>query len=170
MVSFPEHEFSFTSLMGSSKHAQIRISLVMCFGVAGCARSTLRRFVIRFSAMASETTHSRLGKRLWWLISGRAAAVILLFLAGVAWRRSALGHGLASSLSTVAPLIVTRAGLTIIYGAARLLWKNFLAQARVQFLFDVVLVTWLVWITGSVSSPYAALYIVIISVASLFVG
>ena len=94
----------------------------------------------------------------------------MLFLAGVAWRRSALGHGLANSLSSVAPLILTVAGLTIIYGAARLLWKHFLVQARVQFLFDVLLVTWLVWTTGNVSSPYAALYIVIISVASLFVG
>jgi hypothetical protein len=36
--------------------------------------------------------------------------------------------------------------------------------------FDVLLVTWLVWITGNANSPYAALYIVIISVASLFVG
>ena len=34
----------------------------------------------------------------------------------------------------------------------------------------MLLVTWLVWITGAVHSPYAALYIVIISVASLFVG
>ena len=31
-------------------------------------------------------------------------------------------------------------------------------------------VTWLVSATGNVSSPYAALYVVIISVASLFVG
>ncbi len=51
-----------------------------------------------------------------------------------------------------------------------LFWKNFLAQARVQFFFDVLLVTWLVWITGNVTSPYAALYIVIIAISSLFVG
>lgn len=124
--------------------------------------------------MANERPHpssqAPLGTRLWWLISGRAGAVIVLFLTGVVWKWSAPGHGLATSLNTVAPLILTVAGLSIIYCVARLLWKNFLAQARFQFLADVLLVTWLVWTTGNVSSPYVALYIVIISIASLFVG
>jgi len=111
-----------------------------------------------------------LGTRLWWLISGRAAAVIVLLLAGVVWKWSAPGHGLRTSLNTIAPLILTVIGLTLVYCVARLLWKNFLAQARFQFLADVLLVTWLVWITGNVSSPYAALYVVIIAIASLFVG
>ena len=111
-----------------------------------------------------------LGTRLWWLISGRAAAVIVLLLAGMLWKSSAAGHGLDTSLRSVAPIILTVVGLTIIYCVARLLWKNSLAQARFQFAADVLLVTWLVATTGSVSSPYAALYIVIISIASLFVG
>jgi two-component system sensor histidine kinase PilS (NtrC family) len=111
-----------------------------------------------------------LGTRLWWLISGRAAAVIVLLLAGVLWKSSAAGHGLDTSLRSVAPIILTVVGLTIIYCVARLLWKDSLAQARFQFAADVLLVTWLVATTGSVSSPYAALYIVIISIASLFVG
>jgi len=119
---------------------------------------------------ANPSPQTPLGTRLWWLISGRAAAVILLLLAGVVWKWSAPGHGLATLLSNVAPLILTVAGLTIVYCVARLLWKNFLAQTRFQFLADVLLVTWLVWTTGNVSSPYAALYVVIISIASLFVG
>jgi two-component system sensor histidine kinase PilS (NtrC family) len=110
------------------------------------------------------------GNRLWWLIIGRGAAVIVLVLIGLAWRSSALGRGVVTSLSAVTPIILTAAGLTIVYCAARLLWKNYLAQARIQFLADILLVTWLVWMTGNVSSPYAALYIVIISIASLFVG
>jgi two-component system sensor histidine kinase PilS (NtrC family) len=113
---------------------------------------------------------SPLGARLWWLIGGRAAAVIVLLLVGVVFKSSALGHGLVTSLSVVAPIILTVAGLCLIYTAARLLWKNFLAQARLQFLVDVLLVSWLVWTTGNVGSPYAALYVVIISIASLFVG
>ena len=123
--------------------------------------------------MESEPTRhiqTSLGTRLWWLISGRAAAVIVLFLAGVLWKWSAPGHGLGTSLNTVAPLILTVAALTIIYCVARLLWKNFTAQARFQFLADVLLVTWLVWTTGNVGSPYVALYVVVISIASLFVG
>lgn len=110
------------------------------------------------------------GNRLWWLIIGRGAAVIVLVLIGLAWKSSALGRGVVTSLSAVTPIILTAAGLTIVYCAARLLWKNYLAQARIQFLTDILLVTWLVWMTGNVSSPYAALYIVIISIASLFVG
>ena len=125
--------------------------------------------------MASETStqlaRSRaLGARLWWLISGRAAAVVLLLLITLLWKRSTPGPSLVNSLSIIAPIILTVAVLTLIYSAAHLLWKNFLVQARIQFFVDVFLVTWLVWATGNVHSPYAALYIVVISVASLFIG
>src|SRR5205085_9348950 len=37
-------------------------------------------------------------------------------------------------------------------------------------LLDALLITWLVLVTGNVYSPYSALYIVVISVASIFVG
>jgi two-component system, NtrC family, sensor histidine kinase PilS len=119
---------------------------------------------------ANPSHQTTLGTRLWWLVSGRAATVVVLLLVGVISKSSALGRGLVTALSAVAPIILTVAGLTILYVAARLLWKNYLAQARFQFFADVLVVTWLVWITGNVSSPYAALYVVIISVASLFVG
>jgi two-component system, NtrC family, sensor histidine kinase PilS len=111
-----------------------------------------------------------LGARLWWLIAGRAAAAILLLLVGNAWRWSAPGQGVVASFSLVGPLILAVIGLTIAYAAARLVWSNYLAQARFQFFADVLLITWLVWTTGNVSSPYAALYVVIISIASLYVG
>src|SRR5258708_5946139 len=122
-----------------------------------------------------ETESSRhfqpaLGTRLWWLISGRAAAVIALLLIGVIWKSSAPAHGVLTPLSIATPIILAIVALTIVYFAARLLWNNYLAQARLQFLADILLVTWLVWATGNVSSPYAALYVVIISIASLFVG
>ena len=105
-----------------------------------------------------------LGQRLWWLIASRAGITILLLLLGRAWKWGAQGP------DTVIPLIISVAALTVVYVLARLFWKNYLVQAQVQFFFDVLLVTWLVWITGNASSPYAAFYIVIISVASLFVG
>jgi two-component system sensor histidine kinase PilS (NtrC family) len=118
----------------------------------------------------TRNTQTPLGTRLWWLISGRAAAVIVLLLTGVIWKRSALGRGLVTSLGNIAPIVLTVTALTIVYCAVRLLWKNFLVQVRFQFLADVLLVSWLVWATGNVRSPYAALYIVVISIASLFVG
>lgn len=122
------------------------------------------------SEQASSISQSPLGRRLWWLIGGRAAGALLLLLAGTAWKWGAQGSGFAHSLRTVTPLILSLAGLTVAYSLLRAFWKNYLAQARLQFFFDLLLVTWLVWITGNASSPYAALYIVLISVASFFVG
>jgi two-component system sensor histidine kinase PilS (NtrC family) len=124
--------------------------------------------------MANEGAHLSsklpLGRRLWWLISGRAAVVILLLFVGIVWKWTAQGPGFKNSLHAATPLILVVVGLTGLYYALRFGWKNYLAQARIQFFFDVLLVTWLVWITGNANSPYAGLYIVIISVASLFVG
>lgn len=119
---------------------------------------------------AEASSHSPLGRRLWWLILGRAAALILFLIIGVAWKRSALGLGSINGDDSVTPLLLVFIGLTILYCIARVAWKNYLLQARLQFLFDIVLVTWLVWITGNAASPYAAIYVVIISIASLFLG
>jgi len=93
-----------------------------------------------------------------------------MMIALIAWKWTAQGPGFNNSLHAVTPLILVVVGLTGVYYVARFAWKNYLAQARFQFFFDVLLVTWLVWITGNANSPYAGLYIVIISVASLFVG
>lgn len=113
---------------------------------------------------------SPLGRRLWWLIAGRAVVVIFLFLGAVIWRWNASLHASENPVSDVLPIILGVAALTVIYCIARIIWRNYAAQASIQFLFDIVLVTWLVWVTGNARSPYAALYIVVISVASLFVG
>lgn len=126
------------------------------------------------SGMANErpdaSSQSTLGRRLWWLILGRALTVILLLLIGAAWKWSAVGLGFINAGSTSTPLILAVIGLTGIYCLARASWKSFLLQARLQFFFDVLLVTWLVWITGTSGSPYAALYIGVISAAGLFLG
>ena len=119
------------------------------------------------SGMHSQAT---LGARLWWLISGRAAAVVPLLLVSVLWKRSTAGPSLVNSLSIIAPIVLTVVALTLIYSATHLFWTSFLVQARIQFFVDVFVVTWLVWVTGNVHSPYAALYIVVISIASLFIG
>src|SRR6266702_2324958 len=120
-------------------------------------------------APATRSRKAELGKRLWWLILGRVATVICLLIAGLLWTHGAILRAASNSLN-VTMILLAVAALTAIYTAARLLLKNLLLQARVQFFFDVVLVTWLVWITGDIHSPYSALYIVIISVSSFFVG
>ena len=48
--------------------------------------------------------------------------------------------------------------------------KSLLILAGLQFLADVFLITWLVWTTGDVRSPYATLYTVLICLVSIFFG
>jgi two-component system sensor histidine kinase PilS (NtrC family) len=123
-------------------------------------------------AVARLKPHSQslLGRRLWWLIAGRAATAVLLLLLAVVWKSNSQPFGSINSSGAATPLILAVAGVTLVYSLTALVWKNYLAQARLQILLDVLLVTWLVWNSGNVNSPYAALYIVIISVASLFLG
>ena len=110
------------------------------------------------------------GTRLWWLVVGRATVAMLVLLAGAVWARGTFASTLPDSIQSIKPLIVVVAALTLVYSAALVIWKNYPLQARFQFLGDVLLVTWLVWITGAVRSPYTALYIVVISAASWFIG
>src|SRR2546425_1933340 len=121
-------------------------------------------------ATKQTATSRSLGARLWWLILGRAATAVLLLLLGAFWRHNTLESSLSTSLRRVAPILWAVAALTVIYSATHLLWKNYLAQSRFQFFADMLLVTWLVWATGDLHSPYTALYIVVISVSSLFIG
>ena len=109
-----------------------------------------------------------LGRRLWWLILGRLIVALMLLLAGSLWTRGNL-HPHASWRSTANILFVV-VGLTLLYALTLRFSRALVAQARVQFFIDVLLVTWLVWITNDIHSPYTALYIVIISSASIFLG
>ena len=90
---------------------------------------------------------SPLGRRLWWLIAGRAAAVVLLFLGAAAWRWNVSAPAPGNAITDVLPIILSIAALTVIYCIARIVWQNYAAQARIQFFLDIILVTWLVWIT-----------------------
>ena len=112
---------------------------------------------------------SAFGRRLWWLILGRLVAAVALLWAGALWIRSGFrgGHG---PWHNTLPILYLVIGLTVIYSLAHRFSNRLLFLARIQFITDIFLITWLVWVTGDVHSPYAALYIVIISLASLFLG
>ena len=114
---------------------------------------------------ATERKYS-LGQKLSWLILGRLLAAIILFVARGLWV-----HGRNSQVwaETLSPLFIV-AGLTLLYALARTFSKALLLQARIQFVIDIVLVTWLVWSTDVIHSPYIAIYIVIIAASSLFLG
>src|SRR5882762_6500191 len=107
-----------------------------------------------------------LGQKLWWLILGRVAAALFLFFARAFWLH---GNNLNAWTQMLPPLLVV-CGLTLLYSLARLFSKALLFQARLQFVIDILLVTWLVWTTVVIHSPYIAVYIVVIAASSLFLG
>ncbi len=109
----------------------------------------------------------------WWLIAGRVLAAAVVFGAGTLWaggaagtaeaQRGRLGGGAAIALAVVALSVVYALVLRLSRTGAR-------AQAGAQLAIDAALITWLVWVTGNLYSPYTALYIIVISVASIFLG
>src|ERR1041385_1992857 len=105
------------------------------------------------------------GSKLGWLIAGRLVAALLLSVVGALWTGQA-----SQSINKSLGLMTIVACLTIAYALIFRLSKNILVQARFQLTIDVLLVTWLVWNSNVVQSPYVALYIVIIAVSSLFLG
>ncbi len=111
-----------------------------------------------------------LARRLWWLIAGRL--LVALLLVGVALWSPAWFDGAGRESFRVAGSIAGGAlALSALYaGALRFTSLPLRWQAGAQFFVDVLLVTWLVWATGDLRSPYAALYILIISVVGLFLG
>jgi len=107
------------------------------------------------------------GSKLGWMIAGRLATALLLSVVGTFWTRT----GEASqSINKSLGLLTIVACLTILYALIFRLSKNILFQARFQLTVDVLLVTWLVWNSSVIQSPYLALYIVIIAISSLFLG
>jgi two-component system sensor histidine kinase PilS (NtrC family) len=113
---------------------------------------------------ATERRYS-LAQKLKWLILGRLTAALLLSIARALW----IHGGNIKAWSATLPLLIVFA-LSIIYLLARSLSKALLLQARIQFVVDIVLVTWLVWTTDVTHSPFIAVYIVVIAASSLFLG
>jgi two-component system sensor histidine kinase PilS (NtrC family) len=108
----------------------------------------------------------------WRLIAGRLLVAGLLFGVSVLWT-SGLAPGVqeARRLGGALPFAFVVLGLSAAYALAlRFTRLPLRAQAAAQFGLDALLVTWLVWVTGNLYSPYTALYILVISAASIFLG
>src|SRR6187431_868580 len=111
------------------------------------------------------TVERTVGSKLGWMIAGRLVTALLLSIVGTLWTGQA-----SQSINKSLGLLTIVACLTIVYALIFRLSKNILYQARFQLAVDVLLVTWLVWNSNVIQSPYLALYIVIIAVSSLFLG
>ncbi|HEY2066146.1 MAG TPA: ATP-binding protein [Gemmatimonadaceae bacterium] len=103
-----------------------------------------------------------------WVYVGRLSIASAIFLAAVLVWQDALtdtGKLLVASLTFVATLVVTAGSVVYTEFYRRPLRPTFF---YLQSVFDLLLVTAVVHVTGSSSSQFAALYILVIATSSLF--
>ncbi|QQS32851.1 MAG: PAS domain S-box protein [Acidobacteriota bacterium] len=114
------------------------------------------------------TSNPREVQRMQTLIIGRLLAIFLMLIASWYWQSGTLKVSLDSIPQGLFIVFVISVGLTIAYFFVLRLGRAYTAQLTVQFLLDSLLITWLIWRTGDLTSPYITLYIVLIGVASFF--
>lgn len=104
------------------------------------------------------------------LILGRLVLIFLLFVITWIWISGRLTLSFDNFPQNIFIGFVVSIGLTIVYFFLLRLSSRLSWQIRMQFIVDALMVTWLVWQTGDLSSPFIVLYIVLISVSSLFLS
>lgn len=116
----------------------------------------------------ADSANSKQMQRILTLIIGRLMIIFLLLVASWFWSSGTLRLSFDNFPQGLFLVFLISVGLTIVYFFLLRLSKNLGWQIRVQFFLDSLLITWLVWRTGDLTSPYITLYIVLISVASFF--
>lgn len=114
------------------------------------------------------STASKLTQKIQSLIIGRLLVIFLILVASWIWNSGRLKFSFDDFPRGLFFVFLICVGLTIAYFFILRLSRNYAAQVRIQFFFDALLITWLVWRTGDLTSPYITLYIVLISIASVF--
>lgn len=102
----------------------------------------------------------------WLLISRLAIAAGLFAIVGVTARENST-RSFVPMLTSVALVTLI---LSVFYFAALRSRIPPLVQGYIQFSLDICIVTWLVYSTGDVESPFLALYLVIIFAACALLG
>jgi len=116
----------------------------------------------------ADSVNSRELNRLQMLIIGRLLVVFLLLVTSWIWYSGNLVLSIDNFPRSLFILFIIAVGLTVVYFLLARISKRFYWQYWVQFTLDAVLITWLIWRTGDLSSPYITLYFVLISIASIF--
>ena len=110
-------------------------------------------------------------KKIQTLIIGRLAVILLLLTASWVWNSrdpsisSYYYFPQEHLLIFLVAVILTVVYVLILGISAKYLW-----QVRIQFFLDMLLITWLVWQTGDVTSPFLMLYVVLMSLVGVFLG
>src|SRR5437870_4595464 len=106
-------------------------------------------------------------QRLQTLIIGRLMVVFLLLVTSWIWYSGNLVLSADNFPRSLFVVFIISVGLMVVYFLLPWFGGSFGWQYWVQFTFDGLLISWLVWRTGDLTSPYVTLYFVIISIASL---
>ncbi|QYO66208.1 two-component system sensor histidine kinase NtrB [Leptolyngbya sp. 7M] len=104
------------------------------------------------------------------LIIGRLIVIFLLLITGWVWYSRSLNLTLSDIPRGPFLIFAISVGMTAVYFLFLRLSTNLNWQVRAQFLTDIFLITWLIWQTGDLTSPYITLYIVVIGVSSIFLN
>src|SRR5687767_9860889 len=107
-------------------------------------------------------------QRVQTLIVGRLIVIFLLLVTSWIWYSGSVQLTLDDFPEGPFIIFVVSVGLTAVYFLLSRISRSFYYQIRAQFLIDALLITWLVWKTGDLTSPYITLYIVLIGVSSAF--
>ncbi|MEP6849253.1 MAG: ATP-binding protein [Acidobacteriota bacterium] len=107
-------------------------------------------------------------QRVQTLIVGRLLVIFLLLVSSWIWYTGRIEFSFDSIPRGPLLVFIVSIGLTVIYFLLLNLSRAVMWQIRAQFIVDTMLITWLVWRTGDLTSPYITLYIVLISVSSAF--
>ncbi len=107
-------------------------------------------------------------QKLQTLIVGRLIVIFLLLVTSWIWYSGSINFTLDNFPEGPLLVFVVSVGLTTVYFLLSRISRSFDWQVRVQFLIDALLITWLVWKTGDITSLNITLYIVLIGVSSAF--
>lgn len=121
-------------------------------------------------SLDEKNSESKLSQQVFTLIIGRLLIVLMLLIGAWVWNSGFANLSLTEFPQGLLYVFVASVGFTIFYFLFWRLNKNLANQLRFQFLVDAFLITWLVWRTGDISSPYITLYTVLICVSSIFLG
>lgn len=115
----------------------------------------------------SERPPARLARRLSWLLLARLGAILLLLAAGFAIDRLIPVSQLTAQLGLVAAVTFA---LTLFYALMLRFSNSYRAQSYIQMFGDILLVSGLVYLTGTTASPLTALYLIVIFMTSCLVS
>src|SRR6476619_5865738 len=101
------------------------------------------------------------------LVLGRLIVIFFLLATSWVWYSGGLEISFDSFPQGLLLVFIVAIGLTAVYFLLLRISKRVRWQVTAQLIIDALLVSWLVWKTGDLTSPYITLYIVVISVSSM---